>query len=270
MTSVDALTERLRAVVAEHAADGVEKLPSERALAARLGVSRGTLRLGIARLEHEGLVFRSLGRTGGTHLRRVAEAAPIHAPLFDLRTDRLVRDLDHEPGEPRLVGEDGLVVRTQVLAAGVELPGATVAGLLGIGPTAPVVSLLRLRSTGGSPWSLERMYLPAARFPDLLDDDLVDAGSDLDALASVHATLERRYGVRPDRFEEHLDVTTADARVSGLLGVRAGSPLYALRRVSWDADGVAIETSVDLFRTDRTQLRFGATRAPSPAATLTG
>lgn len=243
------LSGRLRVLLEEYTAQGLAKLPPERDLAAQLGVARGTLRRELAVLERDGLVFRTLGRSGGTYLRRVVEAAPIHAEMFDLRTTLIVRDLNHVSGVPQMLARQGRTVRTEVLASGIEQPDHKVAELLGLAQGAEVISLLRLRWADEQTWSLERMYLPSHRFPGLLADGPV---------VSVYATLDRDYGVKPDRFQEHIEVIPADSRVAGLLRIRTGSPLYALRRVSWDPSGLAIETSVDFFRTDRTQLRFTA------------
>lgn len=59
--------QRLRAEVLTEARKAGGRLPSERALAARLGVSRGTLRTAMDRLEAEGAVWRGVG--SGTYLR---------------------------------------------------------------------------------------------------------------------------------------------------------------------------------------------------------
>ena len=59
--------DRLRAEVLTEARKEGGRLPSERALAARLGISRGTLRTAMDRLEAEGAVWRGVG--SGTFLR---------------------------------------------------------------------------------------------------------------------------------------------------------------------------------------------------------
>jgi DNA-binding transcriptional ArsR family regulator len=55
-------------ISAGHLGEG--RLPTERELAEQLGVSRTTVRQVLDRLEHDGLVYRRRGRTGGTFVNR--------------------------------------------------------------------------------------------------------------------------------------------------------------------------------------------------------
>jgi DNA-binding FadR family transcriptional regulator len=58
---VDEILERLRQDVIRGDTDAHGKIPAERQLAARLGVSRGTLRRALAALEEEGVIWRGVG-----------------------------------------------------------------------------------------------------------------------------------------------------------------------------------------------------------------
>lgn len=237
----------LRALVDDFTTNGVEKLPPERDLAASLGVSRGTLRRALAHVEGEGVIYRVRGRAGGSFIKQVVESAPIHSAMFELRSNKLIRDLNHVAGVPQMLARQGRSARTEIIAESLEQPTGSIARLLGIGSGEPVVSLLRLRYADEETWSLERIYLSAERFPNLLD---------LSPIEALYQELERHYGVSVHSFEEHIEVNPADARVAGLLGIHKGAPLYAMRRVSWDENGDPVETSVDFFRTDRTRLRL--------------
>ena len=64
--------ELLRAFIRKPEYQGGALLPDEVTLANRLGVSRGTLRAGIAKLVDEGLLERKAGR--GTRVTRAREA----------------------------------------------------------------------------------------------------------------------------------------------------------------------------------------------------
>lgn len=56
------LAERLRRFIADQGFDHNERLPPERELSERLGVSRGELRKALTELENDGLVWRHVGR----------------------------------------------------------------------------------------------------------------------------------------------------------------------------------------------------------------
>lgn len=67
-SAVEVVVERLATAFALDLYPPGSKLPPERALAARLGVSRGTIRQAIAELEALGFVEVRLGRYGGTSI----------------------------------------------------------------------------------------------------------------------------------------------------------------------------------------------------------
>jgi len=93
------------------------------------------------------------------------------------------------------------------------------------------------------------MYLDPDRFPGLLDHS---------PIRSLYDLIARHYGTTVDSSDETIECIASERQVSALLGVKAGSPLLALRRVTFDAEGSPVEASVDLFRTDRTRLRVHA------------
>lgn len=57
------------------------RLPTERELAASLGVSRNTVREALRRLADDGLVTTTLGRSGGTRVREVPPGHPSRAEI---------------------------------------------------------------------------------------------------------------------------------------------------------------------------------------------
>jgi GntR family transcriptional regulator len=115
------------------------KLPSERELAERLGVSRPTVRRALEQLAVEGRVHRVHG--SGTF------AAP--AP-------------------PRADGPGAL----RLLAAEAVLAGAEPAARLGVSPGEPLWRVERLRVVDGVPVSLEVTHVVRACAPRLLDHPL--------------------------------------------------------------------------------------------------
>jgi GntR family transcriptional regulator len=205
------------------------RLPPERTLAERFGVSRMTLRQALDSLERRGLVVRVRGRRGGTF---VAEP-------------KIERDLTTVAGLTHQLRRQGHQAGARVLSAREGPAGARTAEALGVDSGALVYEVVRLRLSDGAPLALERSLFPAGRFPGLLEHSLE---------GSMYELLEERYGEAPARTVERLEPVVAEAREAEILGVAAGSPLMLVERTAYGASGVALEYARDLFRGDRTRV----------------
>jgi GntR family transcriptional regulator len=199
-----------------------DRLPPERELAERLGVSRMTLRHALDSLERRGIVVRHVGRDGGTF---VAEPKLELAGLAGL-SDQL-RAL-------------GLAAGARVVSA-VERDATTAEGELG----ARVYELVRVRLANGEPVALERGVYAADAFPGLLDEQLE---------GSLYELMRRRRDEVPTRAVERLEPVLADVEDAQALGVAAGSPLLLVERDAYGPSGRLLERSHDLFRGDRTRV----------------
>jgi GntR family transcriptional regulator len=181
-----------------------ERLPPERELASALGVSRMTVRQALDALARRGLVERGVGR--GTFVRAVRPELRLDGPL----------------GLTAELAAQGLRAEAQVLDAAVE---------------GEELHVRRLRSTGGRPLVLEDSWLPAGRFPGLLERDLS---------GSLYA-LMRSYGGEPVRASERFSAVAAGEEAAPL-GVRPGAPLLLVEREAVASDGVRVERARDLHR----------------------
>lgn len=237
--------EALRGMVDVAVTQGLEKLPAERGLADRLGVSRNMVRRALEILESEGAVVRSPGRGGGAFITAVTDSAPVSPTLFDAHERKLERDLNAIKGIPQMLAEQGFEATTRVLSESIEPASPGIAAALRLRDGAPVVSLLRLRLADGQPLSLERMFLDAELFPDLLDHS---------PIGSLYALLAAQYGVTVATAEEQVEVVEASRQVATLLDLKPWAPVLALRRVSRREDGTPVEASIDLFRPELTRL----------------
>jgi GntR family transcriptional regulator len=204
-----------------------DRLPPERELAGRLGVSRMTVRHALASLERRGLVARRVGRSGGTF---VAEPKLELAGLAAL-SDQL-RGL-------------GLVAGARVLSARELAPDTAVGDALGLAPAARVYEIVRVRLADGEPVALERTSFLAEAFPGLLDGPLE---------GSLYDLIRARYRDVPVRAVERLEATVADEEDAQALGVRPGVPLLRTERIAYGESGRPLEHSRDLFRGDRTRV----------------
>jgi len=227
--SASALRDRLMAEIEAGSPEPGGRLGAERELAARLGVSRSTLRAALDALETAGVVHRVRGRSGGIF---VSER-------------RVERDLTSLTSLPAYMRRQGFQSGARVLSTATVGADAETAAALGVPEGALVLEVVRVRLADEQPISLERARFPADRFPGLLDRSLS---------GSLYELLESGYGLRPSEAEERVEVVGATAAEARVLEVRAGAPLVSIARTAWSEDGRPFERSNDLFRADRVRI----------------
>jgi GntR family transcriptional regulator len=243
--------EALRRLVDELTARGEHRMPTERALAERLGMSRSTVRRALDLLEAEKTIERVRGRAGGAYLTGVPkrDASP-HAARSFCQSHSIIRSLNTVKGIPEILHDQGFRDGTTVIRAGLVDAPAAAAAALGVSEREPIVSLLRLRHADGETLSLEQMYLR----PEL-------AGLLHTEMKSVYRTLLSQFGVQICVADESIEIASVSAAEGELLGQSAGTPVLKLERKGYDQHGRTFEYSVDLFRADRTRLHV---RTQSP------
>jgi GntR family transcriptional regulator len=201
-----------------------ERLPPERDLADALSVSRMTVRQALASLAARGLVERGVGR--GTFVRKVG---------------KVEHDLTRVAGFTAEVERQGLQAGARILEARQWPAPDHVADALGLEPGAPVIRLERVRLGGDRPMTLEDTWVPAARFPGLLEQDLS---------GSLYTLMRERYDLAPVSATERLEPVVARSYEAGALGVEEGSPLMLVERIAYAADGTPVEFAHDRHRGD--------------------
>ncbi|HEY4412982.1 MAG TPA: GntR family transcriptional regulator [Gaiellaceae bacterium] len=199
-----------------------DRLPAERELAERYGVSRMTLRQALGALEQQGRLVRSKGRYGGTF---VAE------PKLELTGTSALSD--------QLRGL-GVAAGARVLSA-VERDAAPDETMLG----ARVYAIERVRLANGEPVALERGAYPADVYPGLLDGPLD---------GSLYELIRARYDEVPARARERLEPALAREDEAEALGIEPGAPVMLVERTAYSAAGRPLERSHDVFRGDRTRV----------------
>lgn len=206
-----------------------DRLPGEEQLAARLGVSRMTLRQALASLENLGTVVRKQGRLGGTF---VSEA-------------KIECDLTGLAGFTEQMRRANVRAGARLVSSTTQPADQQVARALSLERGGAVHEIIRVRTANREPLALERAYFPAAVFPDLLSHGLT---------GSIYKLLTRDYGHRPHVANESLEPVIPSADEAKLLGVDGSIPLMLIERTAFTAAGLAIEYARDLFRSERVRI----------------
>lgn len=210
-------------------------MPTERELCQRFGVSRGTVRHALDRLEAEHRIFRYQGK--GTFVAR-----PKIDQVLELssHTDT-IRARGMEPSS-RLIGISRAPAEPEV------------AEMIGLVEGDEVLQVERLRLADDDPLAVELLYLDGGRFGAI--------SAALTEQQSLYQLLRARYGVELAWAEETIEAIVAPDREAGLLDVPPGSPVLLLCRQSFDAEGHPVEYVRSVYRADR--LRFRTRLAPAP------
>lgn len=217
------VTELLRKRILDHDLPPGSALPSEAELSTSLGVGRSVVRQAVAGLAADGLVIRSQGRptlvAQPAEYRRLVQRA---TGLFDQFAGR---------------GQD---LRTTVLALRADPPPPAARTFL---RTDETIRLERLRLVDGEALSYVRTWLPAARVPDLREEQLTDA--------SLHRLLAEVYGLRPVRGRRQVRAVSADDSLAPALRIDEGDPLLLLEGETSDQHERPLEWFAAWHRADR-------------------
>lgn len=212
------------------------RLPGERELATRLGVSRVTLRTALSALESEGRLTRSAQR-GWFVPSDVVGEPPSTLQSFT------------EMARARGLHPTARVLRQQTRPATLDE-----ASRLRIAPTAPVLQIDRLRGLDGRPVCFDIVVLPVERVAQLVDADLTDA--------SLYDTLRERCGVSIHRSRYRVMAATADAPLAGLLETTAGAAVLIGDEIAFSADGTPILLGTNTYRGDAYRFEADLYRRP--------
>jgi GntR family transcriptional regulator len=188
-------------------------LPNEGDLAREFGVSPGTVRKALERLEQMSLITRRQGR--GSFVCDLTSG--------DL-ADRFAT----------IRGADGGTVAAKVGSVAIErvTAAAEECARLCLAQGEPIYRVRRILLAGDVPFMLEKASMPAALFPGLEQQD---------SLAGQVALLARHFGILLGKGSERIATAPASREVSGSLGVAEGAIVVVLDRVILALDGRPIE-----------------------------
>lgn len=207
-----------------------EKLPSEKELMERFGVSRITVRQALGELEKEGAIYRIPGK--GSY---VAKPRPI-------------QDLTRLQGFGEAMSRLGMQTLNQVVGLRTMPAPADVAKQLGLAPDDSVTEIKRIRFVDRVPVSLDVTYVSAALGERLAKEDL--------ATRDIFLIIENDYGIPLGHADLHISTVAADRLVSDHLKVARGAPILHLERLTFSRDGQPLESDRIYYRGDSFSYRL--------------
>ena len=204
-----------------------DKIPSEHELAAMFKVHRMTVRQAIDKLVGDHLLVRK--RRSGTFL--LSERSPM-----------LIRSLEDISTYYDDIREAGLDPSYRTLEAKVIRGTEFEASPLRLRVGDPVLSIYRLMAASNLPLVLERCYLPAHLFPDLINRNL-------DTI--LYALMKDHYHIVPYFAQQEIGAVLPDVSERRLLKIKATCPCIQIRSLTFDQTGRPIELALALHRGDK-------------------
>jgi DNA-binding GntR family transcriptional regulator len=226
---VDVAEQALRGWLATGRHRPGERLPPEQELSAHLGISRGTLRTTLRRLEESGEIVRRQG--SGTYVGRVA-------------TTSLDEGLEKLVSYSELARRRGVTLELGELEFEEARLGPEVGELFGLDADTTAVTVTRVLLMDGAPGSWMR--------------DVVHPDVELPARSRVRQALERgqmvldvllKSGVPVAYTRAHITarVLTKRDRIGTALGVKDTVAALEIDHVTCTAEGNPVEHSTDIF-----------------------
>lgn len=205
-----------------------ERLPSERILCSKYGVSRITVRQAINTLTQEGLVYSSAGK--GTYVSR----PPLNEELQPLSS--FTQDL-----ERRGMRSTSLVLDARIIPA-----DQMWSGKLGIPRGAEVVHLERLRLANDLPVAIQISHLPHHLCLDLLNFDF--------SRRSLYEILSNEFHLLLTRSGTVIEAALATPDEARLLDLRRPAAVLISEQTTYLDNGTVIEVTRSIFHAERYKL----------------
>lgn len=236
------LAEALKAQIIQQRLPHGGRLPSEKELIERSGLSRVTVRAAVGMLERQGWLVRRQGL--GTFV-----ADPVEQELASgVRTITEV------------LVDSGITPRVDVLSHGTGPAPQRISEILG---ASEVLCVRRLFSDGDQPLAVVTAYLPTG-----LGDVVEPLLAATPVTETTYTMWERRLGVHIARAGYEIHAAGAAAEIADALGLVEGAPVLVVDRVSYSDKGKPLEVVVFHHRPER--YRFSVTLPRTVAGPSTG
>lgn len=203
-----------------------EKLPSERQLLVKYGVSRNTIRLALQNLEERGLIYRLHGK--GTFVSSIYLDRPNIGGIYSF-SEELTRE--------------GQKATTQNQSLELVMPTTKIAEQLNLAENEQAYKLVRLRLANGQPRMFSTTYLPEKLFPKLEITDLRSK--------TLYGVLKEKYNQLSVIAFEDVQAVSLGRPESEYLDVKEGSPSLKIYRKTINDKNIPIEFTISLARGDK-------------------
>jgi GntR family transcriptional regulator len=207
-----------------------ERIPSERNLSSRFGVSRLTVNKALKELERAGILYAQVGK--GTF---------ISGAVYDQPLDRLTGFSDD-------MRTRGHRASSAILCAETVFAPDDVARILKVLPGARLYRLQRLRLADEQPIAVETAYILASLCPDLLDKHDFTR-------ESLYGVFRRDYGIHLTYAEQTIEARPATRDEAKALHVKPFQPVLCMTRVAFTEGARPVEYVLSAYRGDRYKFR---------------
>lgn len=201
-----------------------EAIPSELDLAARFGVSQGTVRKAVDEMAAENLLVRRQGK--GTFVATHAEQK-VQYRFLRLMPDEGSQSLERQLLDCKRLRAPAAIAKQLQLRAGDQM-----------------VEVRRLLKAQGRPVVLDDIWLPGNLFKGLTTERLTQYRG------PFYGLFEAEFGVHMIRAQEKIRALAADAEAAALLQVPVGAPLLSVERLSFTYGDKPVELRRGLYHTE--------------------
>lgn len=202
------------------------RLPSERQLLIKYGVSRNTIRLALQDLEERGLIYRLHGK--GTFVSSVVLDQPNIGGMYSFSEE---------------LNRAGQKASTQNRSLELVIPNQHIIEQLNLGENEQAYELVRVRLANNQPRIFSKSYLPAKLFPGLRITDLQDQ--------PLYGVFKQKYNQIGVMAFEDVQAVSLSEKEGQYLDEKAGSPSLKIFRKTINEKNIPIEFTISLARGDK-------------------
>lgn len=221
----DQLVEILRNKI-ENEMEPNDRMLSERKICDEYGVSRTTVRLAMAELEHMGYIYKRHGK--GTFVAALNQNSQNLMDSYSFT--------DHMKAQ-------GKNPSTKVLSFEIVESTKYFSEKLGINPGEKIIKIMRLRLADNIPMMLERTYLPMREFIGLTQEKVIQK--------PLYEIFREDYGEIIKVADEEFSAGIVSDKEAELLEVPIDSACLKLLRTTYNDNNIVIEFTLSVARSDK-------------------